>query len=213
MYLLCEHHAEIEREGTIDIDHKHEVEFEIWFQNRICRRNAVNVSQELYSLACGPDPQVAFFKGCIVNGVRFHTKVRNQTRRTQNNGITIPGEHESMNINYYGELKNILDLRYMGGKHVYLFECNWWDIGNRTEMQKDEYFTSVNTSRLWYKSNPFILACQASHVFYLNDIKFGSSWKVMQIMSHRNIYDIPIVSEGENEEDDEDHGVGNNAHV
>ena len=32
-------------------------------------------------------------------------------------------------------------------------------------------------------------------------------------MSHRNIYDIPIVSEGENEEDDEDHGVGNNAHV
>ena len=115
---------EIEREGTIDIDHKHEVEFESWFQNRICRRNAVNVSQELYSLACGPDPQVAFFKGCIVNGVRFHTKARDRTRRTQNSGIIVPSEHESMDINYYGELKNILDLRYMGGKHVYLFECN-----------------------------------------------------------------------------------------
>ena len=32
-------------------------------------------------------------------------------------------------------------------------------------------------------------------------------------MNHRNIYDIPIISEGENEEDDEDHGVGNNAPV
>ena len=83
-----------------------------------------------------------------MNGVRFHTKARNQTRCTQNNGITIPGEYESMNINYYGELKNILDLHYMGRKHVYLFECNCWDIRNRTGMQKDEYFTSVNTSRL-----------------------------------------------------------------
>jgi hypothetical protein len=54
----------------------------------------------------------------------------------------------------------------------------------------------VNTSRLWYEYDPFILACQASQVFYLNDTKFGSSWKVVQIMSHRNIYDIPIVSEG-----------------
>jgi hypothetical protein len=71
-----------------------------------------------------------------VNDVRFHTKARNQTHCTQNNGITIPGEHESMNINYYGKLKNILDLRYMGGKHVYLFECNCWDIGNRQECKR-----------------------------------------------------------------------------
>ena len=32
MYLLCsEHCVEIQREGTIHIDHKHEVEFESWF--------------------------------------------------------------------------------------------------------------------------------------------------------------------------------------
>ena len=30
-------------------------------------------------------------------------------------------------------------------------------------------------------------------------------------MSHRNIYNIPIVLEGENEEDDEDNSVGENA--
>uniref|UniRef100_A0A2N9GAQ5 Transposase-associated domain-containing protein n=1 Tax=Fagus sylvatica TaxID=28930 RepID=A0A2N9GAQ5_FAGSY len=143
----------------------------------------------------------------------FHTKDRDRTRRTQNSGITVPGEHESTTINYYGELRNILELHYMGRKQVYLFECDWWDIGNRTGMQKDEHFTSVNTSRTWYESDPFILACQASQVFYLNDTKLGSSWKVVQNMSHRNIYDIPIVPEGENEEDDEDNSVGENAHV
>ena len=47
----------------------------------------------------------------------------------------------------------------------------------------------------------------------MNDIKLGSSWKVVQNKSHNNIYDIPIVSEGENEEDDEDNCVGENAHV
>jgi hypothetical protein len=214
MYLLCsEHRLEIQRQGTIDIDHKHEVEFESWFRNRICWRNTVNVSQELYSLTCGPDSQVSFFKGCIMNGVRFHTKDHDRTRHTQNSGITVPGEHESTTINYYGELRNILELHYMGRKQVYLFECNWWDIGNRTGMQKDEHFTSVNTSHTWYESDPFILACQASQVFYLNDTKLDSSWKVVQNMSHRNIYDIPIVLEGENEEDDEDNSVGENAHV
>jgi hypothetical protein len=207
VYLLCsEHRAEIQGEGTIDIDHKHEVEFESWFRNRICGRNAINVSKELYSLACGPDPQVAFFKGCIVNGVRFQTEDREETRRTQNSGISVPGEHELTNIDYYGELKNILELRYMGGNRIYLFECNWWNIGNRLGMQNDEHFTSVNTSRIWYEFDPFILACQASQVFYLNDPKFGSSWKVVQNISHRNIYDIPIVVEGESEEDDQDHG-------
>ena len=75
----------------------------------------------------------------------------------------------------------------MGGNRIYLFECNWWNIRNRLGMQNDEYFTSVNTSRILYESNPFILACQASHVFYLNDPKFGSSWKVVQNINHRNI--------------------------
>ena len=84
----------------------------------------MNLSQELYNLACGPNSQVSFFKGCIMNGVRFHTKDRARTRHTQNSGITVSVEHESMTINYYGELRNILELHYMGRKQVYLFECD-----------------------------------------------------------------------------------------
>jgi hypothetical protein len=36
---------------------------------------------------------------------------------------------------------------------------------------------------------------------------------VVQNMSHKNIYDIPIVLEGKNEEDAEDNSVWENAHV
>ena len=102
-----------------------------------------------------------------MNGVKFHIKYRDRTYHTQNSGITVLGEYELITINYYGELRNILKLRYINGKHVYLFECDWWDIGNIMRMQRDEHFTSVNTSHKWHESDPFILAitCQVSQIF------------------------------------------------
>jgi hypothetical protein len=39
---------------------------------------------------------------------------------------------------------------------------------------------SVNTSRTWYASDPFILAYQASQAFYLKYAKLGNSWQVVQ---------------------------------
>ena len=64
----------------------------------------------------------------------------------------------------------------------------------------------MNTSRTWYASDPFILACQVSEVFYLKDPKLGGSWQVVQKVTNRNIYDVPTVLEREIEEDGE--GVG-----
>ena len=50
------------------------------------------MSKELYSLACRFDALVAVYQGCIVNGVRFHTKVREYTHRTQNSGGFVSSE-------------------------------------------------------------------------------------------------------------------------
>jgi hypothetical protein len=61
----------------------------------------------------------------------------------------------------------------------------------------------VNTGRKWYESNHFILAFQAVQVFYLDDPKLGGNWKVLQRMINRNIYNIPTIQEGDNEEDDQ----------
>ena len=37
-------------------------------------KQSSKATDELYSLACGPDNRVHTYMGCIVNGVRFHTK-------------------------------------------------------------------------------------------------------------------------------------------
>lgn len=73
-------------------------------------------------------------------------------------------------------------------------------------MQWDKHFISVNTPCTWNNSDPFILACQTSQVFYLNDTELGSSWQGVQHMAHRNMYDIPKGTEKVHEENKEDNG-------
>jgi hypothetical protein len=67
-------------------------------------------------------------------------------------------------------------------------------------MKMDNGFTIVNTSRKWYESDPFILATQAVQVFYLNDPKLGDSWKVVQKLTNRNIYDVPAIVERDDDQ-------------
>jgi hypothetical protein len=78
-FLCSEHYQKISGEGSLDIENRHEAEFEHWFQNRICGCNAGNVLKQLYDLACGPSHQVRSYRSCIVNGVKFHIKEREQT--------------------------------------------------------------------------------------------------------------------------------------
>jgi len=51
-------------------------------------------------------------------------------------------------------------------------------------MKDDGYFKSINIEGQWYKNDPFILATEASQVFFLEDTKFGSSWRVVQEFGH-----------------------------
>lgn len=37
----------------------------------------------------------------------------------------------------------------------------------------------------------FIFAIQAQQVFYLNDTKYGSNWKVVQVVQNKWIWDVP----------------------
>jgi hypothetical protein len=68
------------------------------------------VCKQIYDLACGPNHQVAMFKCCIVNGVRFHIKDYERTLRTQNSDIIVPGEHRMTNIDFYGESKSCVSI-------------------------------------------------------------------------------------------------------
>ncbi|XP_042956354.1 uncharacterized protein LOC122292181 [Carya illinoinensis] len=216
-----EHLQKLKEENPDNIDRRHQSQFPSWFRARIRELRAVRpteVSDDIYALACGPDPCVASYAGCIMNGVRFHTMERERCRRTQNSGVAVHGEHRGSPVDFYGVLHDIIEIRYMGWRKVYLFQCIWYDVGDpRRGIRLRDHLTLVNTARQWYKDEPFALACQASQVFYLPDPILGGSWQVVHKVTSRNVYNLramtPVgdaLDDGESSWDDSDNDDRNN---
>ncbi|XP_042939624.1 uncharacterized protein LOC122274674 [Carya illinoinensis] len=198
-------HNQVERNRDIDEDPQFSG-LSVFSQKvqQLRSENEDEVTDDIYALACGPDPWVASYDACIMNGIRFHTENLGKYRRTQNSGLVVNGEHRSKLVDFYGVLIDILQLRYMGWRHVYLFKCEWFDIGDgKRGIRVGDHLTSVNTSRKWYKDEPFALACQASQVFYLKDTSLGGNWFVVQKVTNRNMYDVPtgpVVNDEDNDD-------------
>jgi len=68
-------------------------------------------------------------------------------------------------------LTDVIELQFVMGRRVILFRCNWFDVYDKIKgVKKDEYdFVSVNPGRVLKTNEPFILAEQASQVFYAID--------------------------------------------
>ncbi|TVT97422.1 hypothetical protein EJB05_57338, partial [Eragrostis curvula] len=133
------------------------------------------------------------YSSCIVNGVRFNTKNRDKNRRTQNSGVMTRSTHKNSPTDFYGTIKEIIQLDYNGHERsVVLFKCDWFKLdGKRTELKDDGYFKSINTTSLWYKKDSLILATQARKVFYIPDTKYGKNWHIVQTFDHRHLYNVP----------------------
>ncbi|KAF2285801.1 hypothetical protein GH714_007877 [Hevea brasiliensis] len=160
-----------------NVQHRHQDEFPSWFKQYVVQKNlrgSLESTNHLYVLGLGPDMRVAKYSGIIVNGIRFHNIERDKYRHTQNSGIVVKGEHNSEEIDFYGELTDIIELEYCHGNCVYVFKCNWWNIGDKKNGSRTYgQLMSVNVNRKWYVDDPFVLANQASQAFYINDIKNG----------------------------------------
>lgn len=162
-------------------------------------------TDELYALACKPELKVHYYPFCIVNGVRFRRRDRDERRKTQNSGVSVLADYEDAMIDYYGYLTNVVVLDYMFDFQVELFECEWYDTNPRqNRLRKDHHFISVNTSKKWFVEDPYILAIQAKQVFYVDDLKLGKDWKVVQKVQQRQVWTVQ-----EKEDDDGDLDVLN----
>jgi len=107
--------------------------------------NGEDISDDLYALSCEPDLRVRLFSACLVHGVRYHTVDRERNRRTQNSGVMVEGTHDGDNIDFYGCLKEIIQLQYnsdlSNSRSVVLFRCDWFDThGKKVRMKDDGYF-------------------------------------------------------------------------
>ena len=121
-----------------------------------------------------------------MNGVKFVTSERDEGHVTQNNGVMVEG----MGFNYYGVLVSVIELISGKGMPVVLFKCKWFntDPTRRRSTVLDRGLLSVDSNSVWYENEPFILATMTKQVFYLDDSAMGEGWKVVQVMSHRNIW-------------------------
>ena len=115
------------------------------------------VSDDLFALACQPDARVRLYSACIVDGVRYHSIDREKHRKTQNSGIVTEGNHDGKDIDFYGQLRIVIELQYnsSGGIHrsVVLFRCDWFDLGGKkkTGLRDDGHFESGQHCKILVK--------------------------------------------------------------
>lgn len=144
----------------------------------LCKENPEAVSEGLYALSCGPDLRVKTCAACKVNGVRYSTVDREKFQLTQNSGAMTEGSHDGNNIDFYGVLKEVIELQYNSNlevrRTVVLFRCDWYNQDGKTRGVRDD--KSINVQSLWYKTDPFILATQSKKIFYLQDTSLGKDW-------------------------------------
>ncbi|TYK04755.1 uncharacterized protein E5676_scaffold68G00570 [Cucumis melo var. makuwa] len=192
-------------QNSMDLYKIHERTFAEWFRAQVLElRQSANLSDDFFSLAMGPSFDVRCYNGCIVGGVRFHTIELDSRRTTQNSGIMVIGESdasETSDNNFYGVLDEMLHVQYPLERNVWLFKCRWYDTDvNKSQRTHIEVgYKYLNTSRFWYAEEPVILATQAHQVFYVDDPKNGSNWKVVQVIQNKRIWDVPEVEDVQND--------------
>lgn len=193
-FIYSDFRDELRRKVVNNLEKAVQKEFPELFKNHVS--NMENAPEDLRSLANRPEPRVVVHSIYNVNGARFRIVAHEKHLSSQNSGVMTTTSIGVNEMEYYGVLTEVLELRYMandhGDKSVFLFCCNWFDLASRTSKMKDDgFFKSVNIAVLWRKHAPFILASQAKTCFYLDDIEFGEPWMVVQLFRDRNVYNVP----------------------
>ena len=80
----------------------------------------------LKAVAQGPNSIVKRMKAFNINGYRFHTQARDETKKTQNYGVMV----EANGKPYYGKMIGIIKLDYFSECKVVLFRCDWVDVNS-----------------------------------------------------------------------------------
>lgn len=165
--------------------------------------------EDLLSLSRGPMTNTTCFSGFDTHGYRFRIESLDRNRCTQNSGVAVISEEnmDGDHVDYYGVLTEILELQFLGGRRVPLFRCKWVDIFNKTRGIKTNVYglVSVNFKCLLRTDEPFVLASQASQVFYVKD-NLIKGWHMVSKMHPRDTYDVPpgdSDNEGDEPEDND----------
>lgn len=76
--------------------------------------------------------------------------------------------------NYYGKLEEVVKLTYRNGYNIMLFKCHWFDTTRNVKVDKHR-MTTVNVKSQLNAEDVFVLASQATQVYYAPNINNPSS--------------------------------------
>ncbi len=115
---------------------------------------------------------------------------------TQNSGVVVKGDESTGNMDWYGVIKRIILLDFPNEKEVVSFQCGWCDVpaANRNKgrgFKKDKYgIIDIDTTRLRYSEDPYILGTQAEQVFYVKGTN-NPDWSTVVRIKPRNLFAMP----------------------
>ncbi|KAL6204790.1 hypothetical protein ACLB2K_022057 [Fragaria x ananassa] len=75
-----------------------------------------------------------------------------------------------------------------GGPQSHIVRVGCFVNGVKFVIVIELIYGNLDSNSVWYENELFILATMAKQVFYLDDPAMSESWKVVQVMSHRNIW-------------------------
>ena len=160
------------------------------------------VSDTLAALVQLPYIYVKRLKHYVINGLKFRSVNDEANKKMQNSRISVATDGD---ITYYGVLSDIIELNYSDNIKHMLFKCKWVDDQNRRGYRTVEFgFPMVNFTHFIYGGDkimdePYVLAFQATKVFYVED-KRHKDWYVVVKTKVRDVFDAGIGSQ--RDEDD-----------
>jgi len=126
----------------------------------------------LKDISWGHGLQVTTMSKYVVNGYKFHTEDCSKNKNSNNSGVWVQGGDGNQvgDIDYYGVVKEILQLEYTGWpyKKLILFRCKWFDPNptRGTRVHNQYNIIEVNHTREYDRYDPFIIAHNVRQVYY-----------------------------------------------
>ncbi|XP_050290515.1 uncharacterized protein LOC126728774 [Quercus robur] len=197
------------------IIYKHHMEkFCTWFRGHVMSLTGADkeregVSDTLVALSKWSYIYVKRFKHYVINGLKFRSVNDEANRKTQNSGVSVATDGGNT---YYGILSDIIELNYSDNiKHV-LFKCKWVHDQHRGGYKTGEFgFPMVNFTHFIHGGDkmmdePYVLASQATQVFYVED-KRHKDWYAVVKTKARDVFDAGV---GPQREEDDTYSFSEN---
>ena len=162
-------------------------------------------SEEIKILAKGPMMIAHQYNNYSINGFNFRTQSYDENRSVQSSGVALAAEtthfergnddnHTIGKNIFYGIIKEILELNYHHKGNIVLFKCDWVDNRVNNKWVRTDQFgiTTVNFKHLFntgekISDEPFILASQATQVYYVVD-PIDTEWVAVVLPKPRDLY-------------------------